>query len=102
MSKKRQRRLRWQRSVQIRTLSHDYSGGHYVTPHQHATHQLVYAASGVMTVSTPHALRLLAGGQAVTTVALEAGYGGPSAFVHAFRQTFGSTPGRYFRSSARS
>jgi AraC-like DNA-binding protein len=44
-----------------------------------------------------HALRLLADGQPVTAVALDVGYDSPSAFVSAFRRTFGSTPGRYFR-----
>jgi AraC-like DNA-binding protein len=43
-----------------------------------------------------HALRLLASGESVTTVALEVGYDSPSAFVSAFRTTFGKTPGRYF------
>jgi len=43
------------------------------------------------------ALRLLAGGQAVTAVAAEVGYQSPSAFVSAFRRQLGTTPGRYFR-----
>jgi AraC-like DNA-binding protein len=42
------------------------------------------------------ALRLLAAGEAVTSVALEVGYESPSAFVSAFRKIFGTTPGRYF------
>jgi AraC-like DNA-binding protein len=46
-----------------------------------------------------HALRLLAAGEAVTSVALDVGYDSPSAFISAFRMTFGQTPGRYFRSS---
>ncbi len=46
-----------------------------------------------------HALRLLAGGQAVTTVALEVGYDSTSAFISAFRMTFGQTPGQYFRAA---
>ena len=45
-----------------------------------------------------HALRLLAGGQPVTSVALEVGYDSLSAFVYAFRKAFGVTPGRYYRS----
>ncbi len=45
-----------------------------------------------------HALRLLASGQLVTTVALEVGYNSLSAFVHAFRKTFGTTPSRAFQS----
>jgi AraC-like DNA-binding protein len=43
------------------------------------------------------ALRLLAVGEPVTSVALDVGYESPSAFVSAFRRTFGVTPGRYFR-----
>ena len=46
-----------------------------------------------------HALRLLAAGQAVTNVALEVGYDSPSAFISAFRMTFGKTPGQYFRAA---
>jgi AraC-like DNA-binding protein len=46
-----------------------------------------------------HALRLLAAGQAVTSVALDVGYDSPSAFISAFRMTFGQTPGEYFRST---
>ena len=46
-----------------------------------------------------HALRLLAAGQAVTTVALEVGYDSTSAFISAFRLTFGQTPGQYFRAA---
>lgn len=43
-----------------------------------------------------HALKLLAEGRAVKAVAREAGYRGASAFVAAFSETFGTTPGRYF------
>jgi AraC-like DNA-binding protein len=43
-----------------------------------------------------HALRLLAGGDAVTTVAMELGYSSPSAFTAMFRRAFGTTPSRYF------
>jgi AraC-like DNA-binding protein len=42
------------------------------------------------------ALRLLAEGHPVTRVALDVGYGTPSAFVAAFRRELGRTPGRYF------
>ena len=42
------------------------------------------------------ALRLLAEGRAVKTVARDAGYRSASAFVAAFSDTFGTTPGRYF------
>src|SRR5262249_42887680 len=47
-----------------------------------------------------HALRLLAAGQAVTSVALDVGYDSPSAFISAFRVTFGQTPGEYFRAAS--
>jgi AraC-like DNA-binding protein len=43
------------------------------------------------------ALQMLARGEAVTGVALEVGYRSVSAFIHAFRRTFGETPGRYLR-----
>lgn len=42
------------------------------------------------------ALRLLAAGATVKVAAHAAGYGGDSAFVAAFRENFGVTPGRYF------
>jgi len=42
------------------------------------------------------AIELLASGEAVTAVALDAGYDSTSAFIHAFRKEFGVTPGRYF------
>ncbi|MFD0898974.1 AraC family transcriptional regulator [Actinomadura sediminis] len=41
------------------------------------------------------ALILLASGAPVTAVAAECGYAGPSAFIQAFRQAFGTTPGRF-------
>jgi AraC-like DNA-binding protein len=44
-----------------------------------------------------HALRLLAAGDAVTSVAFDVGYDSVSAFISAFRMTFGKTPGQYFR-----
>ena len=44
------------------------------------------------------ALERLAAGEAVTSVAYGVGYDGLSAFVEAFRQAFGTTPGKYFRS----
>jgi AraC-like DNA-binding protein len=43
-----------------------------------------------------HALRELASGKAVTTVALEVGYDSASAFIAMFRRTLGTTPYRYF------
>lgn len=42
------------------------------------------------------ALRLLASGKPVTTVALEIGYDSTSAFIAAFKSTTGTTPGRYY------
>jgi len=44
-----------------------------------------------------HAMRLLAAGEPVTNVAFEVGYDSTSAFISAFRLTFGKTPGQYFR-----
>ncbi len=44
-----------------------------------------------------HALKLLAEGRSVTSVAAAAGYRSPSAFIEAFRLAFGTTPGRYQR-----
>jgi AraC-like DNA-binding protein len=41
-----------------------------------------------------NSLRLLSEGQAVANVALDTGYNGASAFIAAFRSTFGCTPGR--------
>lgn len=46
------------------------------------------------------ALVRLAGGEAVTTVALDLGYASPSAFIHAFRRSLGATPRRYFTAHA--
>jgi AraC-like DNA-binding protein/mannose-6-phosphate isomerase-like protein (cupin superfamily) len=45
-----------------------------------------------------HALRLLAAGRPVTTVALEVGYESASAFIVMFKRTLGVTPHRYFAS----
>lgn len=42
------------------------------------------------------AMRLLADGVAVTTVAMELGYGSQSAFINMFRKAVGKTPGKYF------
>ncbi len=42
-----------------------------------------------------HALRLLAGGEPVTAVALEAGYQSTSAFISMFKKALGATPLRY-------
>ena len=42
-----------------------------------------------------HALRLLAVGESVTSVAMEAGYESTSAFISMFKKTFGTTPSRY-------
>ena len=46
-----------------------------------------------------HALRRLAAGQPVTTVALDVGYDSTSAFIAMFRRELGTTPGRYYRGS---
>jgi AraC-like DNA-binding protein len=46
-----------------------------------------------------HAMRLLAAGDPVTSVAFDAGYDSVSAFISAFRLTFGKTPGQYFRAA---
>ncbi len=43
------------------------------------------------------AMRLLAGGESVTSTALEVGYESVSAFIAAFSSTLGTTPGRYYR-----
>jgi len=43
-----------------------------------------------------HALRLLAAGENVTTAALEVGYDSTSAFISAFKNAVGTTPGRYY------
>jgi AraC-like DNA-binding protein len=42
------------------------------------------------------AMERLAAGEAVKNVAADTGYASPSAFVAAFREAFGTTPGRYF------
>ncbi|QMU71007.1 helix-turn-helix transcriptional regulator [Streptacidiphilus sp. P02-A3a] len=46
-----------------------------------------------------HALTLLAAGSPVTSVATACGYSSSSAFIEAFRNAFGSTPGRYYQPS---
>jgi len=43
-----------------------------------------------------HAMRRLSAGEKVLTTALEAGYRSPSAFILAFRKSFGCTPNRFF------
>jgi AraC-like DNA-binding protein len=43
------------------------------------------------------AMRRLARGEAVTSVALEVGYESPSAFVATFKSVLGTTPGRYYK-----
>lgn len=47
-------------------------------------------------LSLLHAIRLLAGGDNVTRVALSAGYSTPSAFISMFRRALGTTPTAYF------
>jgi len=43
-----------------------------------------------------HAVRLLAEGEPVTTVALDVGYSSVSAFIAVFKRAFGATP-KHFR-----
>jgi len=47
------------------------------------------------------AIERLARREPVTTVALDLGYSSVSAFIEAFRNTFGVTPYRYFRDEGR-
>ena len=44
-----------------------------------------------------HAMRLLARGDAVTSIAFDVGYQSPSAFIAAFSTALGTTPGRYYK-----
>ncbi len=44
-------------------------------------------------------LQLLAAGEKITHVALEAGYSTPSAYIAMFRKILGVTPGQYFQTS---
>jgi AraC-like DNA-binding protein len=48
------------------------------------------------------AMRRLARGEAVTSIALEVGYESPSAFIATFRSALGTTPGRYYRAHGES
>ena len=41
-----------------------------------------------------HSVRFLSDGKSVTETALDAGYNSVSAFIAAFKQTFGCTPGK--------
>ena len=47
------------------------------------------------------ALERLAMGDPVTTIALDLGYAGPSAFIQAFREVLGTTPAKYFSGQGR-
>ncbi|MEM7288061.1 MAG: helix-turn-helix transcriptional regulator [Actinomycetota bacterium] len=47
-----------------------------------------------------HGLIWLGRGESVTTAATRSGYDQPSAFIAAFRATFGTTPGRFVRDAA--
>jgi AraC-like DNA-binding protein len=49
-------------------------------------------------MSLVHAIRLLAEGNKVTSVALEAGYNSPSAFIAMFKKVLGMTPAQYLGS----
>jgi AraC-like DNA-binding protein len=42
-------------------------------------------------------MRLLAAGEPVTSTALEVGYESVSAFIAAFSNVIGKTPGRYYK-----
>jgi transcriptional regulator GlxA family with amidase domain len=44
-----------------------------------------------------HSMRLLAQGMKINSVALEAGYSSPSAFILMFRSALGTSPGQYFQ-----
>lgn len=44
-----------------------------------------------------HSMPLLAQGMKINSVALEAGYSSPSAFILMFRSALGTTPGQYFQ-----
>jgi len=44
-----------------------------------------------------HSMRLLAQGMKINSVALEAGYSSPSAFILMFRSALGASPGQYFQ-----
>ena len=46
------------------------------------------------------ALRLIAAGRPVTTVALDVGYESPSAFMAMFKNSLGTTPSRYYADGA--
>jgi AraC-like DNA-binding protein/quercetin dioxygenase-like cupin family protein len=48
-----------------------------------------------------HAMRLLARGESVTSVALDVGYESPSAFIATFKTALGTTPARYYRAARR-
>jgi AraC-like DNA-binding protein len=68
------------------------------------TLQRIFRAETGMTFGTwrqqlrlGHALQSLGAGSSVTSVALDAGYASVSAFISAFRHTYGQPPARYLR-----
>jgi len=68
------------------------------------TLQRIFRAETGMTFGTwrqqlrlGHALQALGAGSSVTSVALDAGYASVSAFISAFRHTYGQPPARYLR-----
>ncbi len=60
----------------VRSLSTNYAGGYCIEPHHHPWHQLLYATSGAMTVSTSRSSWMIPTGRAVFI---------PSRSVHAIR-----------------
>lgn len=60
----------------VRSLATNYASGYKIEPHQHPWHQLLFATSGAMTVSTSQASWMIPAGRAVFI---------PARAVHAIR-----------------
>src|SRR5579863_9010888 len=60
----------------VRSLASNYSSGYRIEPHQHPWHQLLFASSGAMTVSTSRSSWMIPTGRAVFI---------PARSVHAIR-----------------
>jgi AraC-like DNA-binding protein len=60
----------------VRSLATNYASGYRIEPHQHAWHQLLFASSGAMTVSTSRSSWMIPTGRAVFI---------PARSVHAIR-----------------